>query len=85
MMGLTTLGWDDRWSQALAQQGDDALRPARVVAVHRGRVAVLDDEGEALLPVRDDGDRAPHGTGVGVEQGPPERRVEREQGSPNRC
>jgi ribosome biogenesis GTPase / thiamine phosphate phosphatase len=51
MVGLATLGWNDCWAQALARQADDALRPARVVAVHRGRVAVRDDEGEALLPV----------------------------------
>ena len=51
MTDLTGLGWDDDWERALAQQGDGALRPARVVAVHRGRVAVRDAAGESLLPV----------------------------------
>jgi hypothetical protein len=51
MTDLTALGWDDDWDRVRRQQGDDALRPARVVAVHRGRVAVRDPNGEALLPV----------------------------------
>ena len=47
-MDLTTLGWDGEWAQALADLDDHALTAARVMAVHRGRVAVHDG---TLLPV----------------------------------
>ena len=50
-MDLTTLGWDGDWAEALAALDDSALAPARVMAVHRGRIAVLGDELDALLPV----------------------------------
>ena len=39
-MNLTTLGWDGDWAQALADRNDNALVPARVMAVHRGLYAV---------------------------------------------
>jgi len=47
---LTTLGWDGEWAQALADLDDRALVPARVMAVHRGRYAVHDDETDKLVP-----------------------------------
>ncbi|WP_205697750.1 ribosome small subunit-dependent GTPase A [Conexibacter sp. SYSU D00693] len=53
-MTKTTLGWDGDWARALADLQDPALVPARVTAVHRGRVAVRGDDLEALLPVLGD-------------------------------
>ncbi len=50
-MTLTTLGWDGAWADALADQQDPALAPARVMAVHRGRVSVRGEDGDALVPV----------------------------------
>ena len=50
-MELTTLGWDGDWAHALADLDDRTLTPARVMAVHRGRLAVLGDDLDALLPV----------------------------------
>ena len=47
-MELTTLGWDDERAQALADLDDRALTPARVMAVHRGLIAVHDG---TMLPV----------------------------------
>jgi ribosome biogenesis GTPase len=48
---LATLGWDGDWAQALADQQDPALTPARVMAVHRGRVLARGADGDALVPV----------------------------------
>ena len=50
-MHLSTLGWDGDWADALADQQDPALAPARVIAVHRGRVHVRGEDGDALVPV----------------------------------
>jgi ribosome biogenesis GTPase / thiamine phosphate phosphatase len=47
-MDLTTLGWDDERADALLALDDSALTPARVMAVHRGRVALHDGR---LLPL----------------------------------
>jgi ribosome biogenesis GTPase len=47
-MDLTTLGWDGERATALLALDDRALTPARVMAVHRGRVALHDGR---LLPV----------------------------------
>lgn len=47
----TALGWDEGWAAALAALQDPALVAARVMAVHRGRVAVCGDDLDALLPV----------------------------------
>ena len=42
------LGWDDEWAALLP----DGLTPARISAVHRGRVRVLGDDGlDELVPV----------------------------------
>jgi ribosome biogenesis GTPase len=47
-MDLTTLGWDDERAEALLALDDRGLTHARVMAVHRGRIAVHDGR---LLPV----------------------------------
>ncbi len=44
---LRDLGWDDEWAAALP----DGLTPARIAAVHRGRVRALGDDLDELLPV----------------------------------
>jgi ribosome biogenesis GTPase len=52
-VNLSTLGWDGDWAKALAdlEEEDEHSTPARVIAVHRGRVAVRGDELDALVPV----------------------------------
>lgn len=50
-MNLSTLGWDGAWADALADQQDPALAPARIMAVHRGRVLARAEGGDALVPV----------------------------------
>ena len=45
---LATFGWDEGWAKALASLGDEGAVPARITAVHRGRVQVHTGE---LLPV----------------------------------
>ncbi len=48
---LAELGWDDAWAAALQDvPGADGLAPARVTAVHRGRVQVVGEELDALAP-----------------------------------
>jgi ribosome biogenesis GTPase len=44
---LLDLGWDDDWAARLPA----GMRAARVVAVHRGRVQVLGDDVDDLVPV----------------------------------
>jgi ribosome biogenesis GTPase len=44
---LDELGWDEEWAAA----APEGLVPARVVAVHRGRVRVAGAEGEESVPV----------------------------------
>ena len=46
MTALEDFGWDDDWAAALAASGH--AEPARVVAVHRGRVQLHD---ERLVPI----------------------------------
>ncbi|HYF25425.1 MAG TPA: ribosome small subunit-dependent GTPase A, partial [Baekduia sp.] len=50
-MPHSTLGWDGDWARALADLQDRAAEPARVMAVHRGRVVVRCDSEDRLLPV----------------------------------
>ena len=52
-MSLADLGWDDEWSAAFAALHDvpEDVVPARVAAVHRGRVRVLGDDLDELVPV----------------------------------
>jgi ribosome biogenesis GTPase / thiamine phosphate phosphatase len=50
-VNLSTLGWDGDWAAALADLEDSTLAPARVIAVHRGRLAVRGEELDALVPV----------------------------------
>jgi ribosome biogenesis GTPase / thiamine phosphate phosphatase len=45
---LATFGWDQGWANALAHLRDGALAPARIIAVHRGRVRLHTGD---LLPV----------------------------------
>lgn len=53
-MSLTALGWDGAWADALAELPDPAASPARVTAVHRGRVTVRgEDDHDRMLPVLD--------------------------------
>ena len=70
-MHLSTLGWDGDWADALADQQDPALAPARVIAVHRGRVHVRGADGDALVPVagRAHGGPPVVGDWVGVRDG----------------
>jgi ribosome biogenesis GTPase / thiamine phosphate phosphatase len=51
---LATLGWDDGWSAAFAEQNDGGLVPGRVSVQHRGAWDVLTEDGEvrARLPGR---------------------------------
>jgi ribosome biogenesis GTPase / thiamine phosphate phosphatase len=52
-VGPHRLGWDDDWSAAFAalrRVEDDAV-PARVAAVHRGRVRVMGEGVDELVPV----------------------------------
>jgi ribosome biogenesis GTPase len=42
MENLEGLGWDEGWAMALAPHLDDARRPARVAAEHRGLYELLD-------------------------------------------
>ena len=51
-MALIDLGWDDEWSAAFAalHRVAEAV-PARVAAVHRGRVRVQGDDLDELVPV----------------------------------
>jgi ribosome biogenesis GTPase len=50
-VNLSSLGWDGRWAAALADLNDPEFVPARVTAVHRGRLAVSGDGPDALVPV----------------------------------
>lgn len=50
-MNLTTLGWDGDWAATLADLETQDLAPWRVLAVHRGRLAVRGEHGDALLPL----------------------------------
>ena len=70
-MNLSTLGWDGAWADALADQQDPALAPARVMAVHRGRVHVRGEDGDTLMPVAGSVRGGPPVTGdwVGVRDG----------------
>jgi ribosome biogenesis GTPase / thiamine phosphate phosphatase len=68
---LSTLGWDGEWADALADQQDPALAPARVIAVHRGRVRVRGTDGDALVPIAGSAHGGPPVVGdwVGVRDG----------------
>lgn len=49
---LRDLGWDAAWAETLeALPGSDGLVAARVTAVHRGRVHVLGEDLDLLVPV----------------------------------
>ncbi len=49
---LVELGWDEAWADALSRiPGSTALAPARVTAVHRGRVRVVGEGLDELVPV----------------------------------
>jgi ribosome biogenesis GTPase len=50
-VNLSTLGWDGAWADALADQQHPALTPARIIAVHRGRVVARAEDGDTLVPV----------------------------------
>ena len=54
MPDLTTLGWDDRWSDAFAEHRAEGLVPGRVAVQHRGAYDVMTEAGEirARLPGR---------------------------------
>ncbi|MDQ3741812.1 MAG: ribosome small subunit-dependent GTPase A [Actinomycetota bacterium] len=63
---LHELGWDDDWAGELPE----GLTPARVVAVHRGRVRVLGDDADELVPVAGTAGEAPVvGDWVGLREG----------------
>ncbi len=47
---LTELGWTPFFSAQLSAEDDANLRPFRVMAVHRGKIAVAGAESERLIP-----------------------------------
>jgi ribosome biogenesis GTPase len=49
---LAPLGWREPHAEAFAALGDDALRPARVLAVDRGRLLLHDGERERESAIR---------------------------------
>ncbi|MDJ0698606.1 MAG: ribosome small subunit-dependent GTPase A [Woeseiaceae bacterium] len=51
MTPLEKLGWRPFFRSQLAAGRDDALRPARVLAVHRGRIEISGDEVPDELPL----------------------------------
>jgi ribosome biogenesis GTPase len=67
-VSLHPLGWDQAWADALATLQDRALVPARIVAVHRGRVLVRGADGDRLLPVLGHHDPPLVGDWVGVRE-----------------
>ncbi len=48
-MNLHAFGWDDGWAEAFAATDTPGLQPARVVAVHRGHVALHDSRSLPVL------------------------------------